>query len=510
MINYNIRCLVGLSPIHASQFTTRQMNGTVSPSYSNKSVLFSQTQFQVPPAPAPPPVPAPVSAVTQSQSQSQSQGVTQSDSPLTPTLINAFLKLSDPSTAIITNDTTGSVPTPTSVATAITGKMYTTHSAFPAPTPTSPTSGTGNRVPVPAITVPPRLPPLDLGPPFPGPHPDMPRLRPPKKRESEEQRMWVIDRSEIQSGPEDPEDFPTWDDEEEVVGGSGNSTGDSFPWDRDAALRLSLFPTTVRKRKHRFFSSNSFITSSTPAFWAFWLGFLFPVLWFIGGWHFTRLGEQPPKSTVWEWYFWRVRSGWWRRVFVEWWCFRMRKRGRSVEGFQHLKRRDRQIPIQLQEGPQGRIPRPRTKSHSHPDYKLRSGRVFPALPPRIAEKQSLDDDRIGLNDPKRSLEGISFGYPFISRPPYSSQGSTVSFPTPPASSLWRKVLIWIEKPNRVLDQLVYGVKLREVQGRAESERRMFDPWIQRCRYAFCWIMMVVAIGLCMAFPYLIAVNTRRP
>ena len=301
--------------------------------------------------------------------------------------------------------------------------------------------------------------------------------------------------------------------------GSGNSKGESFiirRWDRDAAVGLSLSPTTFRERKHRFFSSNSsFITNLTPAFWAFWLGFLFPVLWFVGGWHFTNLGEQPPKSTVWEWYFWRMRSGWWKGV-VGWWCFGTRKQGRSVEGFQNHKRKNsqqqRQIQIQLQEGPQRRIPRPRTKgySHSRSHSKLRSGRVFPALPRWVAEKQSSDDGRMRLNDPKRSLKGISFGYPFISRPPYSSQGSTLSSPTPPASSLsvGRRMLIWIEKPNRMLDQL-YGVKLREVRGRPESGRRMFDPWIQRCRYAFCWIMMVVAIGLCTASAYLIAVNTRR-
>jgi len=113
-----------------------------------------------------------------------------------------------------------------------------------------------------------------------------------------------------------------------------------------------------------------------------------------------------------------------------------------------------------------------------------------------------------LNDPKRSLKGILFGYPFISRPPSSSHGSsTLSSSTSPGSSLsvMRKVLNWIEKPNRVLDQL-YGVKLREVRGRPESGRRMFDPWIQRCRYAFCWIMLAVAIGLCTSSVYLIAVN----
>jgi hypothetical protein len=123
---------------------------------------------------------------------------------------------------------------------------------------------------------------------------------------------------------------------------------------------LSLSPTTFRERKHRFFSSNSsFITDLTPAFWVFWLGFLFPVLWPVGGWHFTNLGEQPPKSSVWEWYFWRMGNEWWERVFGEWWCFGMKK------GFKNHKRgsqQHQQVQIQLQGGPQKRIPRPRTKS----------------------------------------------------------------------------------------------------------------------------------------------------
>ena len=193
----------------------------------------------------------------------------------------------------------------------------------------------------------------------------------------------------------------------------------------------------------------------------------------------------------------------------------MKKGDRCVEGSKSHKRgnsqQQQQIQMQLQ-GPQKRIPRPRTKDYPFSHSKLRCGKVFPALPRWVAEKQSTDDGRMRLNDPKRSLKGILFGYPFISRPPSSSQGSTLSSSsTPPGSSslsVTRRVLNWIEKPNRILDQL-YGVKLREVRGRPESGRRMFDPWIQRCRYAFCWIMLVVAIGLCTASVYLIAENTKR-
>ena len=614
--NYIRIFFIGPPPIYASPFLTRHLNRTTSQTSSNKSDSPSQSQSQFP---TPPPVADAVPAPPVSQPQPQE--TPQSNSPLTPTLsritsqlsigsstprlstatitpANAFLKLSAPDTAIITTDTgtAGSAPTPTSAATTTTGTMYTPNSAFPAPTPTSPTSGTTGAagVQIPAITILPCIPPLDLRPFFPGPHPSLnlsadvetPRLRPLKKREVR-QRLSVIRGSVIQSDEEDVMDDEDEYEEEEEGGGydveslhaesfvtattnnnddedhdekaieggggvemtvlpeaksasmhssrthtsklpsttlyhsnSGNSTGESFiirRWDRDAALGLSLSPTTFRERKHRFFITNSsFITNSTPAFWAFWLGFLFPVLWLVGGWHFTNLGEQPPKSTVWEWYFWRMGDGWWKRVFVDWRCFGMKKGDRCVEGSKSHKRgnsqQQQQIQMQLQEGPQKRIPRPRTKDYPFSHSKLRCGKVFPALPRWVAEKQSTDDGRMRLNDPKRSLKGILFGYPFISRPPSSSQGSTLSSSsTPPGSSslsVTRRVLNWIEKPNRILDQL-YGVKLREVRGRPESGRRMFDPWIQRCRYAFCWIMLVVAIGLCTASVYLIAENTKR-
>ena len=597
--------IIGPSPIYASPFLTRHLNRTVSQTSSNKSESPSQAQSQLPPPP-PPSVPVAISVPPPPLTQPQPQEVTQSNSPLTPTLsrmtsqlsvgsstprlstatitpANAFLKLSAPDTTIITTDTrtAGSAPTPTSAATTTTGTMYTPNSAFPAPAPTSPTPGTTGiaGAQIPAITIHPYIPPLDLGPFFPGPHPSLnlsldsetPRLRPPKKREARG-RLSVIQsdaEDNVLTGDDDDDD----DDGEEGGGydveslhaesfvtattnnndgedydekpfergggleltvlpkaktastnssrthasqlpsttlhhsGSGNSTGDSFifrRWDRDAALGLSLSPTTFGERKHRFFIPNSsFITDLTPAFWAFWLGFLFPVLWLVGGWHFTNLGEQPPKSTVWEWYFWRIDRGWWKRVFVEWGCFRVKKGGGCVEGFKNHKRGSSQQQ-QIQEGPQKRNPRPRTFS----DSKLRCGKVFPALPRWVAEKQSTDDGRMRLNDPKRSLKGILFGYPFISRPP-STQGSTLSTPSGSSTlSVMKRVLVWIGKPNRVLDQL-YGVKLREVRGRPESGRRMFDPWIQRCRYAFCWIMLVVAIGLCTASVYLIAANTKR-
>ncbi|KAF8878814.1 hypothetical protein CPB84DRAFT_1852290 [Gymnopilus junonius] len=298
----------------------------------------------------------------------------------------------------------------------------------------------------------------------------------------------------------------------------GSATGESFihrRWDRDAALslgRISSSPATFRTKGRssrwpfRLFSSSSLSAASashlTPAFWAFWLGFVFPVLWLVGGWHFTNAGELPPKVTVWEWYFWN--SHWsiegfrlmMERLLL---CCRMRKIRRAnthkedtTVGADHAQRR-------------------KGKRRSNPHSNVRAGKIYPALPRWVAERQTTDDGRMRLNDPKRSLRGISFGYPFISRPP----GSQDSFgiPTPsaiaaPSSPGLRRFLAILDKPNRLLD-LMYGVKLTEVRGRPESGRRMFDPWIQRCRYAFCYGLALIVVGLCTASVYLIVVNTKK-
>jgi hypothetical protein len=127
----------------------------------------------------------------------------------------------------------------------------------------------------------------------------------------------------------------------------------------------------------------------------------------------------------------------------------------------------------------------------------------PPLPRWVTEKQSSDVGRARLHDPKRSLRGISFGYPFVSRPPVKLQ-RTESW----GAHVTMRTVEVLEKPNRLFDML-YGVKLKEVRGRPESGRRMIDPWIQRCRYAFCYALIVACVGLCSASTYLIIYNTRQ-
>ncbi|KDR74924.1 hypothetical protein GALMADRAFT_227265 [Galerina marginata CBS 339.88] len=308
----------------------------------------------------------------------------------------------------------------------------------------------------------------------------------------------------------------------------GSMTGDSFihrRWERDAALgfgAISSSPTTFRAKGQnsrwpfRLFSSSSPSQSSsatfTPAFWAFWIGFLFPVLWLVGGWHFTNAGELPPKSTPWEWYFWNSRwsAGGFRALMERVLGCCLRRKSAQTDSLKDGTVRGRQDGTPGLDQAQRRKGKRRSVSQS----KARIGKVYPALPRWVAERQSTDDGRMRLNDPKRSLRGISFGYPFISRPPGSQDSSGAFNPSSNGASssafarIMSRVVAILAKPNRVLD-LMYGVKLKEVRGRPESGRRMFDPWIQRCRYALCYGLLLLAVGLCTASAYLIVVNTKK-
>jgi len=271
-------------------------------------------------------------------------------------------------------------------------------------------------------------------------------------------------------------------------GSSSTTTGESFihrRWDREAGLGFgtgssSLSPgntTTFRAKAKNFFFSHY-----TPAFWTFWLGFIFPVLWLIGGWHFTNKGEMPPKYTVWEWYFWRSGS--------------KTKKGTDSEVNSPVGKKVSKKGSDLKSKGKSRRKGNETVSGvgGRGASSSTSGTVTsPALPRWIAERLSTDDGRLRrlTHDPKRSLRGISFGYPFVPRPPTYSLGNSSSFT--PFSFVFS-----------VLD-LLYGVKLREVHGRPESARRMFDPWIQRCRYALCLAIVALAVGMLATCIYLIVV-----
>lgn len=245
----------------------------------------------------------------------------------------------------------------------------------------------------------------------------------------------------------------------------------------------------------------------TPAFWAFWLGCICPMLWLVGGWHFTNFGEQPPRMGVWEFYFsGRSPEGelGWKQVLCC--CFPGRIRFMDIESadsaLEDEKTADEIGGVTIESDVKDKD---KGKGKEMGSNKSRNGKPERTIPRWISEKQSSDGGRARLNDPnhlKRSLRGISFGYPFVPRPV-----------NPPAEvdrgmRLQQRILRIVGKPNRLLDQL-YGVRLREVRGRPESGRRVFDPWIQRCRYAFCYACALIAIGLCTASMYLIVYNTRQ-
>ena len=245
-------------------------------------------------------------------------------------------------------------------------------------------------------------------------------------------------------------------------------------WESDAGFGSGGRVTVLRTKRRAWLDT-------TPAFWAFWLGFMCPFLWLIGGWHFTHFGEQPPRLTFWEFYF---NAGYWKEKVI--FCFGARKKRKSLEALERPTH-----PEQAQE--MGRV------SSQKKDKK----RDPPPVTRWVAEKQPTEQRRERLNDPKRSMRGISFGYPFIPRPVQLQ----------PLGEDWlaralRRLSTIATAPNRLFDHL-YGVKLSEVRGRPESSRRMFDPWIQRCRYAFCYALIVLSIGLCAASAYLIVYNTRQ-
>ncbi|ESK91696.1 hypothetical protein Moror_10670 [Moniliophthora roreri MCA 2997] len=253
-----------------------------------------------------------------------------------------------------------------------------------------------------------------------------------------------------------------------VSPGAAPSPSESFirrRWDRDAPYGNGIVTFRVKRQK--------WWANATPAFWAFWWGFLCPVLWLIGGWHFTNFGEQPPRLTFWEFYF---NMGYWKEKL-----FGVRRKDAKFVG------KDEASVLGAEKG----------------KAKAPQNNSVPRLTRWVSEKQSSDFRRARLNDPKRSLRGIiSFGYPFVPRPaPISDHDDTIFGRL---AKLTKKTLA---KPNRCFDQ-IYGVKLTDVQGKREGARRMFDPWIQRCRYAFCYGMLLLCAGLGTATALLLIVNTR--
>ncbi|KAK0498983.1 hypothetical protein EDD18DRAFT_1350417 [Armillaria luteobubalina] len=345
---------------------------------------------------------------------------------------------------------------------------------------------------------PPSIPPLDLRPPFPGPHPshdgDGPALRP-KKSLNFIHMPTIGSEEEGPSGSEygGESDIASLHADSFVTASDSlherSSFYDAVPLaDRDSKPEFPSPPTSDRSTSRPTSStdpprprsppsaSESFIhrhwdgfatlytgpvtfetkpspLSLSPACWAFWLGFLFPFLWLVGGWHFTNFGEQPPKFTFCEFYF---NVGYWKVVY-----------------FCHGRRREK-----------------------------KKGKE--CVLPQWLEKSEQSNEEARMNDASRSTtrRGFLFGYPFVPRPTVSSGRRQGTFQR--CRGLGMKMF---SKFNWFFDHF-YGIRLSEVKGRKETGRRMIDPWIQRCRYAFCYVVILFFAGLLAGAIYLLVINTK--
>ncbi|KAK7019868.1 hypothetical protein R3P38DRAFT_2536235 [Favolaschia claudopus] len=233
---------------------------------------------------------------------------------------------------------------------------------------------------IPAPQAPPCLPPLNFAPPFPGPHPshdgDGPPRRPPRARtlpvfsiiESEagarsstgslhaESFVTASDSLHLQETP--PLDVLPPEFTENVTWSATTSNAPSVHLERNGTACSGASSSLRLKRRHWEFA--------TPAFCAFWLGFLFPPFWWIGGWYFTFFSERPASRTSWQHYV--LDTQWWATLTC-------RRRNKHTAA-------QRERPLR------------HVLIHGKP----------PLLP-----------QWVGKNNTAPSLNGISYYYPFVSR-----------------------------------------------------------------------------------------------
>jgi hypothetical protein len=181
------------------------------------------------------------------------------------------------------------------------------------------------------------------------------------------------------------------------------------------SIPVSVSSHAQALERHGTFGSGSLkikrqrLSFVTPAFCLFFLGFLFPPFWWIGGWYLTFFSEKPPQMTFWEYYV--TETQWWATLT----CGCGKRRG---------------------------------KKSAKP--------TKPLLLPRW----------VGRNDPTPSLKGISYYYPFVSRPPVGEKGHVTDAPPP----------IVLRPLHRFFDE-VTNSQLAQVKEARESPRRMIDPFV---------------------------------
>ncbi|KAF7343459.1 hypothetical protein MVEN_01778700 [Mycena venus] len=302
---------------------------------------------------------------------------------------------------------------------------------------------------------PPSLPPLNLCPPFPGPHPsqdgDGPPRRPPRvfilpvpsiiysegaprsSSGSLHAESFVTASDSLHNHDTTPLDAVPLEQPNPVIQSatsSSSSIHSSHAEPSPAYLErngtaCSVGSSHLRLRRQHF-------TFATPAFCAFWLGFLFWPLWWVGGWYFTFFPETPASRTLWEHYVFDTQ--WWAVLTCGCRCQRRRKR------------------------------RDQAKHASDP------------------EKPLLLPQWVGRNNTTASLKGISYYYPYVSRPAPGEKGHVTTSP-PPAGFRWLHK--WFDEVTRS--------RLAQVKANHESPRRIIDPWIQRCRRALCYCALLVLL-----------------
>ncbi|KAF7366641.1 hypothetical protein MSAN_00922000 [Mycena sanguinolenta] len=316
---------------------------------------------------------------------------------------------------------------------------------------------------------PPSLPPLDLFPAFPGPHPsrdgDGPPRRPPRVLTLPLQSTIYSEGARSSSGSLHAESFVTAADS---LHNRDSAPLDVLPLELTSTITHSTTSSTLHGTLHASHSEpfpghhlvrNDTAVSgtssnlrlkrqhfefATPAFCAFWLGFLFPPIWWIGGWYFTLFPETPASRTLWQHY---VLDTEWFAVLT---CGRRRRRIRG-------------------------------KHASHP--------VKPLLLPQWVKS---------CNNTTASLKGISYYYPYVSRPAPGEKGHVTTSPAPPG----------FRSLHKLFDEITRS-RLARVKLDLESPRRIIDPWIQRCRRALCYFCLLLLLAIMGIMAWSFAVGSGK-
>ncbi|KAJ7625078.1 hypothetical protein DFH06DRAFT_747237 [Mycena polygramma] len=313
---------------------------------------------------------------------------------------------------------------------------------------------------------PPTLPALNLCPPFPGPHPSQDGEGPPRRPP---RALTLPVRSSVYSegaarsstGSLHAESFVTATDSLHIPGDvqapdlvpiefsiTRASTRSSVPISHSNCSPVHLERNgtlgsggSMRLKRQQF-------TFATPAFCAFWLGFLFPPIWWVGGWYFTFFSETPASRTLWEHYVLDTR--WWAVLTCG--CGPCKGRNKHASG---------------------------------------RGPSKPLLLPQWVDRQ---------NNTRASLKGISYYYPYVSRPAPGEKGHVTTSP-PPWGFRWL---------HGMFDELTRS-RLARVKLERESPRRIIDPWIQRCRRALCYfcLMLFLVVLAMVGWSLAVAIGKSR-